>query len=161
MDQRNSTVSSTFPKPHTHIESIQRQDFRSEVRNTQLLWRGKWHEKMKKRVKNQNGERWATTQIYSTSCWFPFFATTKAATKARTSGYTVEDGWRRAYRNHKVQRGRAWALRMPIPGSFCRKRPPYSVSPQLQGQGPLMNAWEYLDSFNSRAFPQLHLHIQH
>jgi len=36
----------------------------------------KWHEKKIKRVREQNGERQTTVEIYSTSFWFPFLTTT-------------------------------------------------------------------------------------
>lgn len=59
------------------------------------------------------------------------------------------EAWRprRACSNENEERGGARAVRMPLPRCFGRKVSTHQSAPQLQSQGPLMNAWENLESF--------------
>lgn len=88
---------------------------------------------------------------------------TKPATKALTSGCTTQldhTDLEEPIATTKHKGHELWGHHSPA--AFVRKRLIPQSPPQLQGQGPLMNAWELWDSFpfNSRVC-RLYFHIQH
>lgn len=169
-DQTNSAQRQPhFPKPDTHTDSTQRQDFRSEVMNTSLPQGGnkvRGCEEENRRKKSKQ-DRQATHQICSISCHCPFSSTTETATKDTTSGCITED--RRHGRPEEPTESRAHALTMPLPRCFGGKRLCTSVRPVASGQGPrlqvLGKCLKILGSFvlrkeiDPRATPPLHLHV--